>query len=259
MSLRSLHFQSIRRSPALDPSTPSPRSYPTLPRRFFRNIRTPYPSRGPERSRMALALGKQLGLQFQPPKIFGPATELEFLGLEFDTVAMEVRLPAEKLTYLIELFTSWSQCFHCRLRDFSNSLLRSSQYPTHSYAPSTIFPRNSAPTSLGAAFPKTSKDAYQEITWWLRFASEWNGRKGLGSHFFRHWFSAKCHYGHEHIQVKEVLAVVHAILCWGDKLAGKDVFFHIDDEAVFRSGEARVGWRRDAGTAEPGRKGHQGL
>jgi hypothetical protein len=63
----------------------------------------------------SLALGKQLGLRFQPLKVVGPATQLDFLGLDLDSVVMEVHLPTEKLTYLLDLLTSWSQGTHCRL------------------------------------------------------------------------------------------------------------------------------------------------
>ena len=37
----------------------------------------------------ALALGSQLGLHFQPSKVEGPSTTLEFLGIELDSIAME--------------------------------------------------------------------------------------------------------------------------------------------------------------------------
>jgi hypothetical protein len=50
-----------------------------------------------------LALGEQLGLHFQPTKLCGPSTSLEFLGIELDTELLEAQLPAEKLGYLNEL------------------------------------------------------------------------------------------------------------------------------------------------------------
>jgi len=57
--------------------------------------------------------GTQLGLQFQPTKVEGPSTKLEFLGLELDSKAMEVRLPPEKLEYLLELLSSWNSTSIC--------------------------------------------------------------------------------------------------------------------------------------------------
>jgi hypothetical protein len=51
----------------------------------------------------SMALGAQLGLRFQPSKVEGPATCLEFLGIELDSIAMEARLPASKLMFLVAL------------------------------------------------------------------------------------------------------------------------------------------------------------
>ncbi|KAG5715760.1 hypothetical protein E4T56_gene13727 [Termitomyces sp. T112] len=64
-----------------------------------------------------LKLGVQLGLTFQPAKIMGPNTTIEFLGLELDSIAMEVRLPQEKLKYLRELTTAWCSCRRTTRRD----------------------------------------------------------------------------------------------------------------------------------------------
>ena len=51
----------------------------------------------------ALTLGSQLGLKFQPSKVEDPSTALEFLGIELNSVAMEARLPHDKLLYLHDL------------------------------------------------------------------------------------------------------------------------------------------------------------
>jgi len=60
-----------------------------------------------------LGLGHQLGLCFQPSKIEGPATCLNFLGIELDSIAMEARLSNIKLQYLQDLVGSWSWHSHC--------------------------------------------------------------------------------------------------------------------------------------------------
>ena len=43
---------------------------------------------------------ESLGVPVAPEKIEGPSTRIKFLGLEVDTVAMEVRLPDDKLNDL---------------------------------------------------------------------------------------------------------------------------------------------------------------
>ena len=49
----------------------------------------------------------ELGLPPEPEKDEGPATRLTFLGIEIDTVAMELRLPADKLARLQEELRGW--------------------------------------------------------------------------------------------------------------------------------------------------------
>jgi Reverse transcriptase (RNA-dependent DNA polymerase) len=50
-----------------------------------------------------IGLGTQLGLCFQDEKTIRPCTNFKYLGLELDSLAMEARLPTDKLAYLCEL------------------------------------------------------------------------------------------------------------------------------------------------------------
>ena len=63
------------------------------------------------------ALGNQLGLFFQDKKTLRPSTQVKFLGLELDTVAMEARLPSNKLLYLCNLLLKWLDRHSCSLLD----------------------------------------------------------------------------------------------------------------------------------------------
>jgi len=63
----------------------------------------------------AIALGSQLGLRFQPSKIEGLTTCLEFLGIELDSLAMKAQLPTSKLDFLMELVSDWCSRTHCTL------------------------------------------------------------------------------------------------------------------------------------------------
>ena len=54
-----------------------------------------------------LGLFADLGLPVAPAKLVGPSTNLCFLGIEIDTVALEIRLPQKKLSKLQELVCRW--------------------------------------------------------------------------------------------------------------------------------------------------------
>ncbi|KAF5315910.1 hypothetical protein D9611_004922 [Ephemerocybe angulata] len=79
---------------------------------------------------------------------------------------------------------------------------------------------------------------HSHVIWWKRevvhIFTDAAGTKGLGGHFSRHWYAERCprRYCHEHIQVKEMLAVIHAVLRWGEDLQHKHVVFHVDNSAV---------------------------
>ena len=50
---------------------------------------------------------KELGIPLAPHKSVGPTTCLISLGIEIDSVAMELRLPCDKLHRLKELLSKW--------------------------------------------------------------------------------------------------------------------------------------------------------
>ena len=52
---------------------------------------------------VALRYCSQLGVPVSAEKMVGPATVVTFLGVEVDTVEMELRLPSKKLEKLKEL------------------------------------------------------------------------------------------------------------------------------------------------------------
>ena len=57
--------------------------------------------------RTALAVCKHLGLPLHPGKCVGPSTVLVVLGIELDSVNQVARLPAQKLSALKDLISSW--------------------------------------------------------------------------------------------------------------------------------------------------------
>ena len=59
----------------------------------------------------------QLGMPVELEKDEGPATSISFLGLELDSVAMELRLPQDKLMNLRALLGSWRGRKACKKRD----------------------------------------------------------------------------------------------------------------------------------------------
>lgn len=53
------------------------------------------------------AVCERLGMPVEPEKDEGPASTVSFLGIELDTMALECRLPAEKLLHLRKELARW--------------------------------------------------------------------------------------------------------------------------------------------------------
>lgn len=67
-------------------------------------------------------LSQQLGVPVAQDKTVGPSTVLTFLGIEIDTVAMEVHLPREKLRSLQALLGEWVEKRSCCRRELESLL-----------------------------------------------------------------------------------------------------------------------------------------
>ena len=59
----------------------------------------------------------EVAMPVEPEKDEGPASTISFLGLELDSMAMEVRLPQEKLKKLKTVLGTWRGRQACRKRD----------------------------------------------------------------------------------------------------------------------------------------------
>ena len=51
----------------------------------------------------------RVGLPVEPEKDKGPATTISFVGIELDSIALEIRLPLDKLQHLKEVLGSWRE------------------------------------------------------------------------------------------------------------------------------------------------------
>ena len=69
-----------------------------------------------------LGLFAELGLPVAPAKLEGPTTNLCFLGIEIDTVALEIRLPRDKLSRLQELVRKWLGRLSCTKTELESLL-----------------------------------------------------------------------------------------------------------------------------------------
>ena len=108
----------------------------------------------------------------------GPATMINFLRLELDTVAMEICLPKEKLDRLKTLLAEFRGRKACRKRELL-SLIGSLSHASKAVRSGRAFLRRLIDLSMSAKkldhFIRLSISARSDIEWWHQFASSWNG------------------------------------------------------------------------------------
>ena len=182
-----------------------------------------------------------------------------FIGIELDTVKLEIRLPADKLQRLQEQTREWKGRKAGTNRDLL-SLIGTLNHACKAVRQGRSFLRWLIDLSKVALHLhhhiRLNVSARSDIQWWYQFAASWNGvsmlleRKkqnpdvvvtsdasgnwGCGAYCESQWFQLKwmdC-IKTMHITIKEFVPVVMAAAIWGTSWAGKSVLIRSDNAAV---------------------------
>ena len=189
----------------------------------------------------------------------GPATRITFLGIEIDTVALEIRLPYDKLSILKSSLHSWRGRKACRKRELL-SLIGTLSHASKAIRAGRTFLRRLIDLSTVVKhldhFVRLSLNARADIEWWYCYSASWNGVSmmlavnkanpqitltsdasgswGCGAFAGSYWFQLKWagHIASSHIAVKEMVPIVIAAAVWGPQWRGKTVRAQCDNAAV---------------------------
>ena len=126
----------------------------------------------------ALEVCAETGTPVAYHKVEGPSTCLIILGIEVDTVAMELRLPPEKLSRLKNLIREWRQRKACTLHDLQ-SLIGHLCHAAKVVRPGRRFLREMF-NLLSHGKKKWHRlrltaGFRADLEWWHTFLSDWNG------------------------------------------------------------------------------------
>ena len=202
-----------------------------------------------------------LGIPIAEHKRDGPTTCLIFLGIEVDTIAGQLRLPADKLDRLQTLLHEWGDRKACQRRELESlvgflnhackvvrcgrTFLRRMLDLLHGVP---MHPLRPHPIRLNRAFRS-------DLAWWRLFASDWNGISflppptrlpvwqiasdasgswGCGAWHGSHWFQLSWDERSEGltIMIKELLPIVLAGMIWGRRWVDSCVRCLCDNQAV---------------------------
>ena len=109
---------------------------------------------------------------------------ITFLGIELDTVELELRLPQDKLVWLTTELAGWRGRKACKKRDLL-SLIGVLSHACKVVTAGRTFLRRlielSTTTKRLEHFVRLSREARSDIEWWWQFSTSWNGIKLLKS------------------------------------------------------------------------------
>ena len=212
-------------------------------------------------------LCKELGVSVAEEKTEGPTTTLTFLGIELDSVKMQLRLPQVKLQNLTSQINYWMQ---------NRSSSGDSPKPHHTgskrdllslmgllnHACSVVRPGRTFLHSLIDASTTVKHldhhvtlraKAKADIVWWHLFLQSWNGISilpeadpshfvysdasgswGCGGYWKGQWFQIQWpnNWLQMHIAPKEFIPILIAVASWGREWHGKRVCCYCDNSAV---------------------------
>ena len=185
---------------------------------------------------------------------------LTFLGIEIDTLAMELRLPKDKLDRINREIASWKEKRSCTKRELQ-SLTGQLQHAATVVRPGRTFIRwlydMIAATRSAHHHVRLNIEARSDIAWWSTFLLSWNGVSmltpglrqspqhvvtsdasghwGCGAYCMAEWFQLSWQgtpLANASIAVKELVPLVVAAALWGRQWSGSTVMCKCDNQAV---------------------------
>lgn len=199
---------------------------------------------------------KALGLEECPDKACPPSTEMEFLGVDYDSNEMTMSVTPERVNDTKEAAVKWDKKTVCSQLELQQ-LLGELQFVCRTVRQGRIFITRLLHLLSGTDedTPITvTEEALKDIRWFHRFLDTYNGISimpplhwarpdeeissdaclvGLGaacgSEYYH--FALQDHMK-RHISELEILALVAAVALWREKLRGKRVLAHCENMAT---------------------------
>ena len=212
-----------------------------------------------------MALGKlleDLGVQESSSKACPPSTKMKFLGVEFDTVAMSMRIDQGKLEEITSLSRMWARKTVATKQELQ-SILGKIMWVSKVVRSSRCFVSRIISVLKGLRSQKQKVTLNQEVRkdflWWAEFLPVFNGvelivpdtvfcsvigdatLQGGGSwnekekQFFSRQFPAHLISPKIYIHIKEFLVSITSAKLWGHLWGGKRVAIYCDNEAVVKT------------------------
>ena len=207
-----------------------------------------------------LRLCSYLGIPMAPEKTVGPLTTLSFAGIELDSVAMEARMPRDKIDKCISSISQFMRRKKVTLKELQ-SLLGLLNFACSVVKPGRAFLRRLIDLTIGIRSAhhliRLTKEVKADLQIWLSFLTQFNcksfflqekwlnslklnhftdasGALGFGAIFGNHWCYGRWpdEWAYTNIAVLEFYPIVLSLFLWGHEMKNRCVLFFTDNEAL---------------------------
>lgn len=203
---------------------------------------------------------QEIGIPIATDKTFPPAQTMEFLGITLDSVKLEARLPADKLSKCQHLIQSFLGRSKCSLRELQ-SLIGLLNFACSVVTPGRPFLRRLINLTIGVEQPhyriRLTQEVKADLLMWLSFLKHFNGCNffihdsfvsndtlnlhtdaastlGYGAVFKDQWFNGPfpSDWQSLHISILEFYPILLALQVWGPLFKNHSILFFTDNEAL---------------------------
>lgn len=196
-----------------------------------------------------LRVFEYLGIPIAEDKLEGPSRRIVFLGIEIDSDSLSIRLPADKLSSLSSIVSTWQHKRKCTKVELL-SLIGSLSFACKVIKPGRIFLRRLIDLSTTVSklhhHIDITSSVRLDLSMWSSLLSFWNGTsviqssissvdlnlftdasfKGFGAFFDGSWVSSPwlSNVSSFNIATLELFAFYTAVVVWGDSLRDHNLF-----------------------------------
>lgn len=208
-----------------------------------------------------IALLRELGFKINWKKVVDPCQCVTFLGVDIDSISMELRLSDKKLADINRVLSEFVMRPRASKRQLQ-SLVGKLNWAAAVVRGGRVFLRriiNKIAVLKGQHHKaRLDNDLKADILWWQSFMCSFNGRslllhkqpvaaiytdacqEGGGGHWGDNWFyinwSIDCpEFAEEHINVKEVLSAIVAAHLWGHQWSNHKIMLFTDNSTTVAS------------------------
>lgn len=208
----------------------------------------------------ALHLCESLGVPVASHKTEGPSTSLTFLGIQLDSVAMQLSLAPDKLARIRGMVLSWRSRRAATKQELQSLIGHLSHAATVVQHGRTFMRRMFdlvKQVKLAHHHVRLSQEFRSDLHWWASFLPRWNGKSILHPPAPQHlvtadasgswgcgafgsnglWFQLQWpqSWARLHIAAKELVPIVIAIAMWGAQWQATTVLIRSDNQVVVAS------------------------